>query len=171
MDVNGHPYDLFSQACVDALRLQLERAEAERDEARKTLAHGYEEALRAMDRSALVAAEQETLKAQENSAAAEERVATLAPFVEEIAKRPCRRVTCRQGRENPPCDSCRARALASPGEVGTRLTDEVINKCLEGAADVAREVAEQLKGTDSIPGSLSGMRIRGAPPEPEESDS
>ena len=44
----------------------------------------------------------------------------------------------------------------------TKLNDETIDKCLEGAADVAREVGEQLKGTDSIPTSLHGLPIRGA---------
>ena len=46
----------------------------------------------------------------------------------------------------------------------TGLTDEVIDKCLEGAADVAREVGEQLKGTDSIPASVSSLRITSAEP-------
>ena len=73
MEIDGHSYDLFSQACVEALRLRAERAEARAKEF-EAANQGWQ--MVEDERAAFVAA-------------AEERVAALAPFVDEIAARPC----------------------------------------------------------------------------------
>lgn len=43
-------------------------------------------------------------------------------------------------------------------DVRRRLTDEEIDRCFEQAAELIREVREQLRGTDKRPTNLPRMR-------------